>query len=98
MPLGPPSTPGPAPWALPEKILAPFLFLSHFRLIGTRSKDQPSPPVHSEATGHIVSNTPHSFRGSLERGLALRRACWVLAHLLCGQHILGQVKPGFLSV
>lgn len=73
-------TRGLGPWSLPEKILAPLLFLSHFRLFtATRSKTSQA-RVHSEATGHILSNTPHYYRGSLERGLVLRRACWVLAH------------------
>lgn len=80
VPLGSPSTPGawgPGPC---QRRSWRHLFLSHFRLFTATRYKTSQARVHSEATGHILSNTPHSYRSSLERGLVLRRACWVLAH------------------
>lgn len=80
VPLGSPSNPG-ALGSGPCQRRSWHLFSTPELLFtGTRSYDWPRPQVHSEAAGHVLSNTPNAYRGSPAKGPALRRACWVLAH------------------
>lgn len=75
MPLG--------PWALDparEEPGAIPLLLSHLGLLpGIRSREQPTRKftVKPQVT---LSNIPNAYRGSLEKGPAQSRACWMPAY------------------